>query len=95
MDQISEDPAAIADDLNPAGPKHVDPRYYSQLLPRDAIRPVYDPLIGTADMADLDPEELVIGVSLNGEARAYPVRPLISREMVNDVVGGTPILATW
>ena len=40
-------------------------------------------------------DRLVIGVAINGEAKAYAVGPLNSREMVNDTVGGVPILVTW
>jgi hypothetical protein len=43
----------------------------------------------------MDSRELVIGVEINCESRAYPVGPLNRREMVNDVVGGVPILVTW
>ena len=64
-------------------------------LPRDAIRPIYDPQFITANLASRDPGELVIGVEINGESKAYPVGPLIIREMVNDVVGGVPLLVTW
>ncbi len=46
-------------------------------------------------MAALDSDDLVIGVSMGGESRAYPIRPLRFREMVNDELGGTPILVTW
>ena len=65
------------------------------LLSLDAIRPIYDPSFVTATDAPLLDDDLVIGVSLNGDSRAYPVRLLRQREMVNDVVGGVPILATW
>ncbi len=82
-------------ELNPDGPKDANPRYYSQLLSRDAIRPIYSPTIASAEEVDLDARELVIGVSIDGETRAYPIRPLNRREMVNDVVGGVPILVTW
>ena len=68
---------------------------YRQLLPRDAIRRIYDPKFIPGQEASLRWEDLVIGVELNGESRAYPVGPLNSREMVNDVVGGVPILVTW
>lgn len=37
----------------------------------------------------------VIGVVLNGEARAYPLRILNWHEIVNDVVGGVPIAVTY
>lgn len=41
------------------------------------------------------PDELVIGVVINQEAHAYPVRLLNLHEIVNDVVGGQPIAVTW
>ena len=67
----------------------------SQLLPRDGIPPIYDPVFVSWDEAIIDPEELVMGVEINGDARAYPVGVLRSREMVDDVVGGVPVLVTW
>jgi hypothetical protein len=81
--------------LNPSGPKVVALGAFRQLLSRDVIRPVYSPLVVTPEMAALDSEDLVIGVSVGGESRAYPIRPLRFREMVNDELGGTPILVTW
>lgn len=69
--------------------------FWSQLLARDAIAPIYDPQFAPADQAPYDDNELVIGVEINGEARAYAIGPLNSREMVNDVVGGVPVLVTW
>ncbi len=76
-------------------PVAADFKRYRQLLPKDAIRPIYEPKFVAGQEASLRWEELVIGVELNGESRAYPVGPLNSREMVNDVVGGVPILVTW
>ena len=73
----------------------VDLREFSQLLGRDMIRPVYEPRFVPGELARVHPSELVIGVEIKGEAKAYPVGPLNSREMVNDVVGGVPILVTW
>ena len=35
-------------------------------------------------------DELVFGVAINGDARAYPLRILDWHEMFNDVVGGSP-----
>ena len=72
-----------------------DFRRFRQLIPRDAIKPVYRPKFVPAQSAVLNPQDLVIGVAINGESRAYPVGLLISREMVNDRVGGVPILVTW
>ncbi|MCI0575771.1 MAG: DUF3179 domain-containing protein [Chloroflexi bacterium] len=39
--------------------------------------------------------EYVIGLALNGEARAYPIRLLSSHELVNDTVGGEAVLISW
>ena len=68
---------------------------WSQLLARDAIFPIYDPEFAPAAEAPYADDELVIGVALNGEAKAYAIGPLNGREMVNDTIGGVPILVTW
>ena len=73
----------------------VDASQFRQLLPRDAIAPVYDAMFVPAASASLPPDELVIGVEINGESKAYPVGPLNFREMVNDTVGWVPVLVTW
>lgn len=75
----------------------LDEREYTwnQLLARDAILPIYESEFVSAEDAPYDDDELVIGVELNGDARAYAIGPLNSREMVNDTVGGAPILVTW
>jgi hypothetical protein len=65
------------------------------LIPWDGIRPIYDPEFASAAEAPLDDEELVLAISLDGEAKAYPISVLQSREMVNDELAGIPILATW
>ncbi len=40
-------------------------------------------------------DELVLAVEIGGDARAYPISILTHREMVNDTVGGVPVLVTW
>jgi len=37
----------------------------------------------------------VIGLSLNGDVRAYPLRILVWHEIVNDFVGGVPVAITY
>lgn len=66
-----------------------------RLLGRDMIAPIYTPQFVAAARARLRGDELVLGVEINGEAKAYPITVLNSREMVNDTAGGVPILATW
>jgi hypothetical protein len=65
------------------------------LLPRDGIRPVYEPEFVEASESPLQEDELVMGVAINGEAKAYSVTVLRFREMVDDELGGIPILVTW
>ena len=66
-----------------------------QLIPQDGIRPIYQPQFVEAADAPLHDDELVIGVSVEGEAKAYPITVLRFREMVNDELGKLPILVTW
>ena len=73
----------------------VDLRLLNQLIPLDAIRPIYDPQFAPGEPLSLGSLELVIGVEINGVSKAYPIGPLRRREMVNDVVGGVPVLITW
>ena len=37
----------------------------------------------------------LIGISIDGKAKAYPISVLRFREMVNDELAGIPILVTW
>ncbi len=67
----------------------------ARLLGRDMIAPIYAPRFADAAYATLRDDELILGVEINGEAKAYPITVLNAREMVNDVLGGVPILATW
>ena len=68
---------------------------FPQLIPFDGIPPVYDPQFASAADAPLLDDELVMGVSLGGEAKAYPVTVMRFREMVDDELAGIPILVIW
>lgn len=71
------------------------PEGYRQLLARDQIAPIYDPVFTTAAAVDWPGDMLVIGVAGLSEAKAYPVTHLNQREMVIDSLEGIPILVTW
>jgi len=43
----------------------------------------------------MEPDDLVIGIAIADEAKAYPVGVLRFREMVNDEISGIPILVSW
>ena len=67
------------------------------LLPKDGIPAIFNPKFLPADegASQFAPDDLVIGVVIGGEARAYGVAFLSSHEIVNDVLGGRPIAVTW
>jgi hypothetical protein len=81
--------------LNPRRGESEVYRISSQLFSFDGIRPVYDPVFGEVSEANIRDNELVMGVVINGEAKAYPVNMLKFREMVNVEIAGIPILVTW
>lgn len=59
--------------------------------------PVNPDLVTPGDDAAnyLDDDELVFGVAINGDARAYPLRVLDWHEMFNDVIGGVPVALAY
>ena len=67
------------------------------LLGFDAIPAILDPEFVSVEEADewMGPDELVLGLSINGDSRAYSVPMLSSHEIVNDTVGGRKLAVTW
>jgi hypothetical protein len=64
--------------------------------PKDGIpsvdHPKFAPVEDSQFMSDSD---TVIGLEINGDARAYPIFILVWHEIVNDKVGGTPVSVTY
>lgn len=65
--------------------------------PRDGIPALSDPrFIAAATETRLADREPVMALALPGQpARAYPIRYLMWHEIVNDVIGGVPVLVTF
>jgi hypothetical protein len=64
--------------------------------PRDGIPALSEPKYVTAAKSDfMRDDEQVLGVFLNGVARAYPIRILSWHELVNDRFGNLPVLVSW
>ena len=66
-------------------------------VPRDGIPSIDDPKFISPETANgwlTDPEP-VISFQLNGDARAYPLKILTQHEIVNDQVGGVPVIVTF
>jgi hypothetical protein len=89
---VLADPGEV---YNPVKAGETLPSGYRQLLGRDSILPVYDPVFTSAGQVDWPADSLVIGVAGAETAKAYPVTHLNSREMVIDSLDGIPILVTW
>ena len=63
---------------------------------RDAIIPVDLPVYGAADALPwLEDDDLVLGYESGGETFAYPINILNFHEIVNDDIGGVPVLITY
>lgn len=54
--------------------------------------PVFQPVSAPTTLADTEP---VVSVTIDGDARAYPLQILTWHEIVNDVVGGVPVSVTY
>jgi len=64
--------------------------------PKDGIPAILKPKFVSAEKAEfMKSSDGVIGVILNGQAKAYPVKILNWHEVVNDKVGETPLVVSY
>jgi Protein of unknown function (DUF3179) len=60
---------------------------------------MFHPIAGAQFLAQseskLDPKEMILAVSLDSDARAYPISQMAYHHILNDVVGGVPIAVTY
>ena len=64
--------------------------------PRDGIPSIEKPKFVSASEADfIRPTDRVIGITINGESRAYPINILNWHEIVNDQIQGVPVSVTY
>ena len=89
-------PAPASEPTSPAAaaPRDLD---IVTLLEFDAIKAIDNPeFLSPEEVGDTyRPNEKVIGVSIDGDNRAYSVPMLSRHEIVNDTVGGVKIAVTW
>lgn len=57
--------------------------------------PVDSLQITAATAAELEGDDMVIAVNVDGHARAYPIRMMGYHHIVNDRLGAVPIVATY
>ncbi|NOC44083.1 DUF3179 domain-containing protein [Ruegeria sp. HKCCD7559] len=63
---------------------------------KDGIPSLDDPtLISASNAGYLKGDDLVFGVAINGDERAYPLRIMGWHEMFNEVIGGVPVALAY
>ena len=63
---------------------------------QDGIPPLRQPeMIGANEATYLDEDDVVFGIEVNGDVRAYPKRILAWHEMFVDEVGGLPLVGVY
>ena len=78
---------SLGDDVPPPG--------FQRFMARGRIPAVDDPQFVSAAAAKLPPEAWVLGVVVDGRARAYSLNLLNAHEVVNDRFGDRPVAVIW
>jgi len=78
--------AAAAEELPPG---------VEQILPRGRIAAVFEPRFVPAAEAEISEDAWVLGVVIDGQARAYSLNLLNRHEVVNDQIGEQKFAAVW
>jgi len=95
----NEEPPASAREFKTDFSKHSVP--YAEILsggpPKDGIPTIDNPTFVSIAQAHewLKPNEPIILFEAGGETRAYPIQILMWHEIVNDTVGGVPVVVTF
>jgi hypothetical protein len=62
---------------------------------RIMFHPLATPQFAAADEVAVDSNDMVMAVQVKDERRAYPIREMAYHHVVNDVLAGEPIAATY
>lgn len=79
----------------------IDPRQFNHGIGKDRIASIDAPEFTTMDDPDINEKMRisnrmpVIGVEIDGEARAYPIRTMSKHELVNDTFGEAHVTVAW
>jgi len=71
------------------------PPGFERVLERGKIASIDKPEFLPAGESDVAEDSWVLGVVIDGEARAYSLSLLNHHEVVNDVIAGKPVAAVW
>ena len=78
--------AMLADEL---------PEGVEQLLERGKIAAIFNPEFVSAGEAEIADDAWILGVEIDGQARAYSLNLLNRHEVVNDRIGENSFAAVW
>jgi len=95
-DKLTESPTSEIQITN--GIKHIIPldKIKSGGPPKDGIPSIDKPkFVKSSESEFISDDDLVIGIDINGEQRAYPLFIMVWHEIVNDEVGGVPVAVTY
>ncbi len=87
--------SAVAEDDKAGEAQEPLPPGVEQLLPRGRIAAVFEPEFVTAEEAEISGDAWVLGVVIEGRAKAYSLNLLNRHEVVNDHSGDTAYAAVW
>ena len=95
---LPEEAGNAADVMITDGVRHTIPleEIRSGGPPKDGIPSIDNPVFaGVEDASFVADSDIVIGLEIDGQARAYPLSILVWHEIVNDEVGGIPVAVTY
>ncbi len=71
------------------------PKEFKQIIPRGRIAAITQPQFVSTSEANIADDSWVLGVVIDGQARAYSLNLLNSHEVVNDRIGNIAFAAVW
>ncbi|NEQ52279.1 MAG: DUF3179 domain-containing protein [Leptolyngbya sp. SIO3F4] len=101
LTQVFHDHSRELDDLEKQNinPEETTRIELEQLLnggpPKDGIPSIDTPEFDTAETTPFAPDDIVVGMVVNGEAKAYPYNVLNWHEIVNDEIGGVNVTVSY
>ncbi len=71
------------------------PAAFRQVLPRGALKSIDEPGFVPASEAEIPDDAWILGVVIDGQARAYSLNILNGYEVVNDRINEQSFAAVW
>lgn len=68
---------------------------FEQILPRGGIAAIVQPHYVSAAAANIKDDSYVLGIVVEGQARAFSLKLLNQHEVVNDKIGDVEFAAVW